>query len=48
LSENHDEFLENIEVARSCEMDEVVLDGFLKANSWQARIDELAKYIGGI
>lgn len=48
LSENHDEFIENIERARSCVMDEVVLDEFNKANSWQARIDELAMHIGGI
>jgi glycosyltransferase involved in cell wall biosynthesis len=47
-SSDHDEFIENIEKARTCEMEEGVLDEFIKANSWEARIDKLAEYIGGI
>jgi polysaccharide pyruvyl transferase CsaB len=47
-SSDHSEFIMNIEVARKCEMDEEVLDEFIRANSWEARIDKLAENIGGI
>jgi polysaccharide pyruvyl transferase CsaB len=42
LAENHKEFLENITQAQSCVMENHVLDEFLRKNSWQARLDQLA------
>ncbi|OGO14830.1 MAG: hypothetical protein A2Z14_00110 [Chloroflexi bacterium RBG_16_48_8] len=42
LSQDHQSFLGNIEHALSCEMEETVLEAFLRENSWQARIDQLA------
>jgi hypothetical protein len=42
LAENHKEFLENISQAQSCVMENHVLDEFLRQNSWQARLDQLA------
>jgi glycosyltransferase involved in cell wall biosynthesis len=48
LAQDHDEFIQNIEKARTIEIEDSVLDDFIQANSWQARIDELARHIGGI
>jgi polysaccharide pyruvyl transferase CsaB len=45
LAKDHEAFLENIELAQGCEMEEQILDAFLQQNSWQARIDKLAERI---
>lgn len=45
LAEDHQAFLENIERARSCMIEEQVLEEFLHQNSWQSRIDKLAEMI---
>jgi polysaccharide pyruvyl transferase CsaB len=45
---NHEEFIENIEKARNCAMDEEVLDAFIRKNSWEARIEKLAEVVKGI
>jgi glycosyltransferase involved in cell wall biosynthesis/GT2 family glycosyltransferase len=45
---NHEEFIENIEKARHCEMDEEVVDAFIRENSWEARIEMLAEVVRGI
>jgi polysaccharide pyruvyl transferase CsaB len=48
LSSDHEEFIANIQKARTCEIDEWFLDRFVEANSWGARIEALADHIGGI
>lgn len=47
-STTHEEFIENIEKARACEMSEEVLDAFIRENSWETRINKLAEVAKGI
>jgi glycosyltransferase involved in cell wall biosynthesis len=42
LAQDHDEFIENIERAHSCMIEDEILDAFVLRNSWRARIDALA------
>jgi glycosyltransferase involved in cell wall biosynthesis len=48
LSKDHHAFLENIEEARQCKIEESVLEKFLRMNSWEARIERLAEVVPGI
>jgi polysaccharide pyruvyl transferase CsaB len=45
LSPDHEAFLESIARALNCEMDDHVLGTFLRENSWQTRIDHLARSV---
>jgi polysaccharide pyruvyl transferase WcaK-like protein/glycosyltransferase involved in cell wall biosynthesis len=45
LAHDHAEFLEQVERALECKVEDRVLEGFLQENSWAARIDVLERAI---
>jgi glycosyltransferase involved in cell wall biosynthesis len=45
LARDHDEFIENIERACSCVIENEILDEFVEKNSWRARMDTLAEQV---
>ncbi len=45
LARDHDEFLQNVQRALDCRVEERVLEGFLQENSWAARVDVLERAI---
>jgi hypothetical protein len=45
LSQGEEQFLENIQRAADCAIDEKILDSFLQENSWKARIDDLMEAV---
>jgi hypothetical protein len=45
LANGHDDFVEKVGAVRNTPQPEADLEGFIQANSWQARVDQLLELV---